>query len=487
MKHIKTFLLLLALFCTSESFSQKSNASPELKTFAAKIEKDILVKMKEFKTPAVAMAIIENGELAYINTVGNSGNKEKSITTTHTIFNVGSISKTITAWGVLKLVDQGKIDLDAPVGNYLKRWSLPNSNFDSTKVTTRRLLSHTAGINLRSIPSYISKSDVPELVNELKGGAKHPAVSVVLEPGSAWKYSGGGYIILQLLIEEVSGKPFDSYMQSEILAPLGMNSSGFERPAKDAANPINLNLKIAPTEYFTGKSGAGFYITINDFIKFVIANFPGKQKIISDKTISMAYQAAPGSNNSYGFGYFLENVSGVGFAGHDGANTGWRALFKIIPEKGDGIIFLTNSSYGSAVYDNAVCEWIKWKSKDGIKDCNSHNEFDQVLVDLYSNGLKSAMALYKDMKTKQPDLSFSEGYLSFLGYDLYDKGFPEDALALLELNTSINSADANAFDSLGEIATRLGKKQKAISAYEQVLKLDPNNTKARENLAKLMK
>ena len=91
------------------------------------------------------------------------------------------------------------------------------------------------------------------------------------------------------------------------------------------------------------------------------------------------------------------------------------------------------------------------------------------------------------MKTKQPDLSFSEGYLSFLGYDLYDKGFPEDALTLLELNTSINSADANAFDSLGEIAARLGKKQKAISAYEQVLKLDANNTKAKENIEKLKK
>lgn len=486
MKLKRILLVFSVLLYYSECYSQKSNASAELKTFVDDMEKEILVNMKEFQTPAVAIALIENGELAYINTVGSPEIKRQSITTKNTVFNIGSISKTITAWGVLKLVDQGKVNLDTPVEFYLKRWKLPKSNFDQSKVTTRALLSHTAGINVRSIPTYIVRSEVPDLVNELNAGAKHPAVSIVQEPGSAWRYSGGGYMILQLLIEDVSGKPFDAYMKQEILTPLGMNSSGFERPEKDVASPVNLNLKVAPTEYFAGKSGAGFYTTIDDFIKFVIANFPGKQNFLGASAVSLAFQPVPASNNSYGLGYFLENVSGVGFAGHDGANTGWRALFKIIPEKGDGIIFLTNSSYGSAVYDNAVCEWVKWKSK-GENNCASHNEFDQVLVNLFSNGLVSATTLYKDMKTKQPDLSFSEGYLSFLGYDLYDKGFPEDAMALLELNTSINSNDVNAFDSFGEIAARLGKKQKAISAYEQVLKLDPNNIKAKDAMVMLKK
>ena len=138
--------------------------------------------------------------------------------TTQTGFNIDSISKTIAAWGVMKLVEEGKIDLDAPAENYITRWKLPESDFDSKKVTVRRLLSHTAGLSLHGYPGWTANDRLSTIEESLDGRNNGPGrVEMIIKPGTKWKYSGGGYTILQLIVEEVTGQKFEDYMQTQVL------------------------------------------------------------------------------------------------------------------------------------------------------------------------------------------------------------------------------------------------------------------------------
>jgi len=130
-----------------------------------------------------------------------------------TLFQVASLSKWISAWGVMALAEDGKINLDAPVSTYLKRWALPKSEYDTDRVTARRLLSHTAGLTdglgYAGFPPGTPVQTLEESLAhtaDVSPGASG-VVRVGIEPGSKWEYSGGGYALLQLLVEEVSGGP----------------------------------------------------------------------------------------------------------------------------------------------------------------------------------------------------------------------------------------------------------------------------------------
>ena len=173
-----------------------------------------------------AFRLIENGKLHDEYFVGDSVDSE-------TLFQVASLSKWISAWGVMTLVEAGKLDLDAPVATYLTRWTLPESQFDNSKVTVRRLLSHMAGLtDGLGYAGFAPGAEVQSLEESLTRAADASPeadgrVRVGLAPGTKWQYSGGGYTLLQLVIEETSGEAFESYMQRAVFQPLGMNRSTF--------------------------------------------------------------------------------------------------------------------------------------------------------------------------------------------------------------------------------------------------------------------
>ncbi len=156
--------------------------------------------------------------------VGDKLNKD-------TLFPLASMSKMIAALGVMKLVEEQKIDLDAPVEQYLSRWSLPDSDFDAEQVTVRRLLSHTAGFNDGlGFGDYAANETLPSLEKSLsKPRASSGPVEIKLGavPGEEWNYSGGGYLIIELLVEEVSGQPYKEYIVDALFQPLGMTRSTF--------------------------------------------------------------------------------------------------------------------------------------------------------------------------------------------------------------------------------------------------------------------
>ena len=263
---IKQPMLLLAILLSFALSAQKE--SKEIKQFVTELDQKLPQLLNDFSVPGTAIAIIENGKVILQKGYGYSNvDKETKVTTT-TGFNIGSISKTIAAWGVMKLVQDGKIDLDAPAEKYLTRWHLPKSDFDSNAVTIRRLLSHTAGLSLHGYPGWSPKDKLPTIEESLDGKNNGPGrVEIIMEPGTKWKYSGGGFSILQLIIEEVTGQKFEDYMQAEILNQLGMMHSSYtidDTILKASSLEHNNFGEVIEFELFTAQAAAGLHTTIED-------------------------------------------------------------------------------------------------------------------------------------------------------------------------------------------------------------------------------
>ncbi|MCB1692133.1 MAG: serine hydrolase, partial [Pseudomonadales bacterium] len=193
----------------------------------------------------VAFALVEDGTLvdAYYSTGINE----------QTLFPVASLSKWFTAFAIMKLVDEGKLNVDVPVSTYLTRWQLPPSKFDNDQVTIRRLLSHTAGLtDGLGFADYSESEPLPTLESSLqnpRASSGNPvAIRVGREPGSAFQYSGGGYLILQLLVEEVTGVSFDVYMQHAVFDPLQMIRSTYRYPGElqNVAQSLTASGEVAP-------------------------------------------------------------------------------------------------------------------------------------------------------------------------------------------------------------------------------------------------
>lgn len=323
---------------------------------AALIDRRVPELLAELAVPGAAVALVHDGEPVWVRGYGLADVASGRPVEADTVFQAASISKSVTAWGVMRLVAAGTLDLDTPVERYLSRWHLPPSGFGHDGVTIRRLLSHTAGLSLHGYPGIPPGQPLPTLEESLGGG--HPGagdVRVVSEPGTAWSYSGGGYTLLQLVVEEVTGEPFADYMRREVLKPLGMAHSSYSwdealRPA--TATGYSPDGQPYPNFLFIEQGPAGLYSTAADMARFAAAGLPGPhgeptgRGVLPPELLATMYAPAPGTeDDSYGLGYQM-NVFGPGLVGHAGANQGWKTFFGVIPDTGEGIVVLTNDDNG---------------------------------------------------------------------------------------------------------------------------------------------
>ena len=238
--------------------------------------------MEKADVPGVAIALVQDGALTWTRGFGFADREKRMPVTSQTVFQVASISKSVAAWGVMTLAEQGQIDLDAPVERYLTRWHLPaaDSGVYDSEVTTRRLLSHTAGLSLHGYPGFDPDSGpLPTLEANLSGATNGAGdVHVAFRPGTRWEYSGGGFTILQLLVEERSGKSFVDYMRQAVLEPLGMHSSSYDwLPGLRARTAVAYDRagRRLPNYRFTELAAAGLYTTAEDLGRFVAAGLTG--------------------------------------------------------------------------------------------------------------------------------------------------------------------------------------------------------------------
>jgi CubicO group peptidase (beta-lactamase class C family) len=316
-------------------------------------------RMAHHKVPAVSVAFVENGKLAWARAYGIGDVAAGTRATTDTLFQAASISKPLAALAVLRLVQDGKLALDEDVNLKLKSWQVPESEFTKVeKVTLRRLLTHSAGMTVSGFPGYASTDSVPTTVQVLNGEkpANTAPVRVDIEPGKIMRYSGGGFTIMQLLVGDITGKPFPQVMREFVLDPVGMSASTYEQPlpamSKRAARAYQRSgdpVKGGPHTY-PEMAAAGLWTTPSELAKVAVeleAAFEGRSsRILSPATIK---QMLTHQRDGYGLGIAVGGDGETMRFGHSGANAGYRCQWVHYPARHQGVIVMTNSDAGGDV------------------------------------------------------------------------------------------------------------------------------------------
>jgi CubicO group peptidase (beta-lactamase class C family) len=321
--------------------------------------KPITEAMKEVCIPGVSVAVIHNFELAWAKGYGIRDIEAALPVDASTLFQAASISKPVTAVAVMKLVQDGKLNLDEDINTYLKTWKLPESQLTAeNKVTLRNLLSHTAGVTVHGFPGYSPEVEIPTLVQVLNGEppANTGNIIVDMEPDAEFRYSGGGYTIVQQALIDQLQKPFEEIMAKLVLEPLGMINSFY------SSSPLNEKQCINATaghksdgsqvsykrHIYPEMAAAGLWTTAEDLAKFAIEvqkSLKGESNKILTKEF-MEIMATPILNGQYNIGLCNEKIGGEWLLGHNGGNEGYSCSMMFHKEKGFGVIFMSNSDNG---------------------------------------------------------------------------------------------------------------------------------------------
>jgi CubicO group peptidase (beta-lactamase class C family) len=331
-------------------------------------------RLKDLHIPGVSVAVINNYKLEWAKGYGMADVAANSAVTPATLFLAGSISKSVNALGVLKLADQKKIDLYKNINDYLKSWKFPEDSFTKDrKVTTANLLSHTAGLSVHGFPGYTPGDSLPTVQQILDGQrpANTEAVRSIFPPGTKFKYSGGGTTISQLMITDLTKKPYEQYMEEEVLRPLNMQNSTYRQPLEKGAwrqyataystneQPVKGRFHIYPE-----MAAAGLWTNPTDLSKFIIEtqlSYMGK----SNKVLSTAMTRTMLTfyiDSSVGMGVFLPEQDGKKFFSHGGADEGFRAFYFGSLEDGYGAVVMVNSDNGNIMGEimNSIAAVYKW-------------------------------------------------------------------------------------------------------------------------------
>jgi len=498
-----TLLLALLALPANRASAGCATASAALNAREAAFVRQTVARapryLSEFSVPGAAVAVIEDGRIILARGFGVADLARKTPVTGATLFNIGSTSKSISAWGAMRLVDEGKIGLDDPVEKRLTRWHFPASTYSADGVTLRRLLSHTAGLSVSGYRGWGPDDIIPSLEQSLSGDDNGAgAVTLVAAPGSGWAYSGGGYTLMQLLVEELTGRHFADYMRDSVLRPLGMTEATFAlTPAAlgRSARAYDELGEETPTPRFAEVAAAGMYATIGDMACYALASVGDGQSsaVLRPATLTLMTTPAPATEGRWGLGYAIQSAGegfpdGVERVGHDGGSRGWQSFFWVSRAKRDGLVILTNGSDGWNVSNQLVADWMEWKTGHRLPIPRSIAA--SILRPLHQGGVSAALARYRQLKARAPkDYIFNPGELNRIGYALLRNGRVEDAVGIWKFNAAEYPNDWNIHDSLGDGYAAAGKThvQEAIASYQRSLALNPRNSHAREMIERIQR
>ncbi|HTB10008.1 MAG TPA: serine hydrolase [Bryobacteraceae bacterium] len=310
-------------------------------------------RMAALHVPGVSIAVIHDGKIEWARGFGVTRTDGPAVTP-DTLFQAASISKPVAAMAVLHIVQSGKLNLDTDVNQYLKTWKVPENSFtEKTKVTLRELLSHTAGMTVHGFPGYASNVPEPTLVQILNGQGNTPAIVVDTTPGTIWRYSGGGFVVAQLLLQDVTGQPFPKLMHDTVLGPAGMARSTYEQPLPPSRMPEaamayqrdGQPVKGGPHVY-PEMAPAGLWTTPSDLARFAIEiqkDLAGRSGGVLSQ--AMAQEMLKPGMNKWGIGIGTGGEAAHPYFTHGGANEGFQCNL-VAYNSGDGAAIMTNSDNG---------------------------------------------------------------------------------------------------------------------------------------------
>lgn len=338
-----------------------------------RLDEVVIDLMEEHRVPGVSLAVIDDFEVVYVRSYGDA--EPGRPTTPDTLFQAASLSKPVAGVVAAEVAEQGRVDLDADVATMLTSWTLPPSRYDET-ISLRMLLAHRAGINVPGFPGYTLSERLPELDRLLLGVRdKNEPMQVVARPGTERSYSGGGFLIAQLAIEDHTGLLFEDIVETEIFDVLDMELSTFRLFYPEDREILAVGYRADGTEVAGGgwhqypETAAGsMWTTAEEYAVFVAdvmrSYVDGSGMVLDQATAELLLDP----NFAVGFGVSREQ-GGIAI-GHEGANEGYRSEFAAVPHLGQGVVLLTNSDSGldltaavvDEVADQLAWPWTGWST-----------------------------------------------------------------------------------------------------------------------------
>jgi CubicO group peptidase (beta-lactamase class C family) len=342
-------------------------------------------RLAHHNVPGVSVALLDEGELAWAAAWGMADAERGIPATTETLFQAASISKPVAALGALNLVEEGTLALDGPINAHLTSWQVPENEFTAdSAVTLRRILTHTAGLTVWGFPGYRrdqtfgSGRAVATNVEVLEGTGNTPAVRVYRTPGIGWQYSGGGYTVMEEAMENVTGRPFHEVMRDRVLGPAGMARSTYEQPLPEARWPEAARAHSGSGDRVEGEwhsypeqAAAGLWTTPSEMLRLsahLLAILDGQETagVVSRETLLAMltpHRAGEEGFGDHGLGFSVEGEGDALSFGHGGSNRGFRAMWTVFPERGQGVMVMTNGDRGGSLGGEiirAVAEGYDW-------------------------------------------------------------------------------------------------------------------------------
>ena len=370
MRSIKAFSILVLVCISYHSIAQRKN--PETLKIIGRIENNIIpigssgadsgkpqslaARMQRFKVPGVSISVFDHGQIVWAKGYGFRDKTTSLKVDTASMFQAASISKPLASVGMFVLSQQGLINPDMDVNEQLHTWKLPETDFTKEeKVTPRKIVSHMAGLSIHGFYGYNTKEPLPTTIQILDGlpPANSKPVRVIAKPGTREIYSGGGFVLLQLLMEDVTGKSFPSLMDELVLQPAGMNRSTYAIPFPNGREREIAQGHLSDGSMVEGgynvypeQTAAGLWTTANDLARFMLVigdGYRGKKSILSQSTAKTMFTRVP---NGSGQGFGLDGSGdGLRFR-HNGGNLGYACYAVSFANTGSGIVIMTNSDNG---------------------------------------------------------------------------------------------------------------------------------------------
>ncbi len=482
-------LILLLTFLTQELIAQQSQVEQI---------HSLLEKYHEYKLFNGSVLVAKDGSVIYKNGFGDANMSWDIPNTPDTKFRIGSTTKQFTAALVLILVEDGLLELDGKITDYLPDYPEQQGN----QVTIHHLLSHTSGIPSYTTPDFMT-DEVRDPFQADSLVALFSDLELQFAPGSRWTYSNSNYILLGKIIEAVTGKPYDEILRERVLKPCGLDNTGYDHYSniikKKAEGYIKTPEGYEHARYLDTSvpySAGMLYSTVEDLYRWnQLLHDKGPFKQVETKSLFFDQQVSiPKRMNeqlglppAYGYGWFTGNVPIAGdsvfVTEHGGSIFGFSSGFWRMPEDEHTIIILDNTSSNKVREIGRSIQSILYRGSVIMPKQSISDVLYEVIA---AEGVDSAKTFYREaFENNSGIFDFNETELNVLGYYYLNNDHKHTAIEIFKLNAESYPKSVNVYDSLGEAYMRAGNKDRAIKNFKKVLELNPNHSNAAKMLRNL--
>ncbi|GAB4517664.1 MAG: hypothetical protein Tsb004_28000 [Allomuricauda sp.] len=458
-------------------------------------------RMAYYKVPGIAWSIIEEDSIVESRFFGYRDLEGRKPIDENTLFQSASTGKSLTATLALILVNEGLLDLDGSINERLKSWKIPPSEYTrETPITLRHLLSHTAGLSTHGFDGYAKTEPLPTIHQILNGAypANSEKVISLRQPGERFNYSGGGYQVIQLLIEEVTGRPFVNVAEDRLLKPLGLKNT-FWTPQlsypleKRASNEFHKGNTMLPGGWYNLVShgaGGGLWTTPEDLATFIITldkSTEGSTPIVISTYLAKEMQTKQAPDKEFGLGLFLDQEKDYKAIYHPGGNMGFRTMLYYIPSSKQGIAIMANSDNAwylipeimraaSHVYD-----WPSYKPEVKVEKNLSVNAIRAYERDNNIDGLENLIKQY-DQTSKRGKV-YDE--ISAYGASNYLIWRMDRAIAVFDVMNRSYPDSLDTHINLGMAHRRWEDFERALEVFRRAQALAPDDDFIRDKIVEL--